>query len=161
MVQMRGHNIIYGFIEKKKNKKLTRNYPLLWIRALQNAFTVLVPGYNSTVAVTIILLNIITLVKLVCDGRMQAYTSCPVLWWLFFYLTWAKGSRGAYSIGRLCGPSVRNFKWLLLWNYWAKFHIQPPGPLGKKSCSNGLGHMTIKAAMPIYGKTLKNLFQNQ
>ena len=23
-----------------------------------------------------------------------------------------------------------------------KFHIQPPGPLGKKSCSNGLGHMT-------------------
>ena len=32
-----------------------------------------------------------------------------------------------------------------------KFHIQPPGPLGKKSCSNGLGHMTNMAAMPIYG----------
>ena len=30
-----------------------------------------------------------------------------------------------------------------------KFHIQPPGPLGKKS-SNGLGHMTN-----IYGKNLK------
>ena len=38
-----------------------------------------------------------------------------------------------------------------------KFHIQPPGPLGKKSCSNGLGHMTNMAAMPIYGKNHKNL----
>ena len=36
-----------------------------------------------------------------------------------------------------------------------KFHIQPPGLLGKKSCSNGLGHMTNMAAMPIYGKNLK------
>ena len=36
-----------------------------------------------------------------------------------------------------------------------KFHIQPPGSLGKKSCSNGLGHMTNMAAMPIYGKNLK------
>ena len=33
-----------------------------------------------------------------------------------------------------------------------KFHIKPPGPLGKKSCLNGLGH--IMAAMPIYGKNL-------
>ena len=36
-----------------------------------------------------------------------------------------------------------------------KFNIQPPGPLGKKNCSNGLGHMTNMAAMPIYGKNLK------
>ena len=36
-----------------------------------------------------------------------------------------------------------------------KFHIQPSGPLGKKSCSNGLDHMTNMAAMPIYGKNLK------
>ena len=36
-----------------------------------------------------------------------------------------------------------------------KFHIQPPGPLGKKSYSNGLGHMTNMAAMPIYGKNFK------
>ena len=36
-----------------------------------------------------------------------------------------------------------------------KFHIQPPGPLGKKSCSNGLGHMTNMAALPIYSKNLK------
>ena len=39
-----------------------------------------------------------------------------------------------------------------------KFHIQPPGPLGKKNCSNGLGHMTKMAAMPIYGKNLKKIF---
>ena len=39
-----------------------------------------------------------------------------------------------------------------------KFHIQPSGPLGKKSCSNGLGHMTNMAAMPIYGKNLKKIF---
>ena len=38
-----------------------------------------------------------------------------------------------------------------------KFHIQPPGPLGKKSCSNDLGQMTNMAAMPIYGKNLKKL----
>ena len=35
-----------------------------------------------------------------------------------------------------------------------KFHIQPPGSLGKKKCSNGLGHMTNMAAMPRYGKSL-------
>ena len=33
--------------------------------------------------------------------------------------------------------------------------LQPPGPLGKKNCSNGLGHMTNMAAMPIYGKNLE------
>ena len=40
-----------------------------------------------------------------------------------------------------------------------KFHIQPPpGPLGKKRCSIGSGHMTNMAAMPIYGKNLKKIF---
>ena len=36
-----------------------------------------------------------------------------------------------------------------------QFLIQPPGPLGKKNCSNGLGHMTKMTAIPIYGKNLK------
>ena len=36
-----------------------------------------------------------------------------------------------------------------------KFHMQPLGPLGTKSCSNGLGHMTKMAAMSICGKNLK------
>ena len=39
----------------------------------------------------------------------------------------------------------------------AKFHVQPPWDGRNKVCSNGLGHMTNMAAMPIYGKTLKNL----
>ena len=39
----------------------------------------------------------------------------------------------------------------------AKFHMESPWDGGKKICSNGPGHMTKMAAMPIYGKNLKNL----
>ena len=35
----------------------------------------------------------------------------------------------------------------------AKFHMEPPWDGGMKVCSNGPGHMTKMAAMPIYGKT--------
>ena len=37
----------------------------------------------------------------------------------------------------------------------AKFHVEPPWDGGTKVCSNGPGHMTKMAAMPIYGKNLK------
>ena len=37
----------------------------------------------------------------------------------------------------------------------AKFHMKPPWDGGKKVCSNGPGHMTKMAAMPIYVKNLK------
>ena len=37
----------------------------------------------------------------------------------------------------------------------AKFHMKPPSDGGTKVCSNGPGHMTKMAAMPIYGKNLK------
>ena len=37
--------------------------------------------------------------------------------------------------------------------------MEPPWDGGTKGCSNGPGHMTKMAAMPIY--TLKNLLQNQ
>ena len=43
----------------------------------------------------------------------------------------------------------------LLGRLQVNFIYSPPGPLGKESCSNGLGHMTNMAAMPIYGKNLK------
>ena len=44
----------------------------------------------------------------------------------------------------------------------ATFHVEPPWDGGTKVCSNGPGHMTMMAAMPIYGKNLKNLLlQNQ
>ena len=37
----------------------------------------------------------------------------------------------------------------------AKFYVEPPWDGGTKVWSNGLGHMTKMAAMPIYGKNLK------
>ena len=77
-----------------------------------------------------------------------------------------KAPGGAYSIGRLrlsVRPStISNDFSETTGPIATKFHIQPPGTLGKKNCSNGLGHMTNMAAMPIYGKNLKNLlYQNQ
>ena len=39
----------------------------------------------------------------------------------------------------------------------AKFHMVSPWDGGTQFNSNGAGHMTKMAAMPIYGKTLKNL----
>ena len=40
----------------------------------------------------------------------------------------------------------------------AKFHMEPPWDGGTKVCSNGSGHMTKMAAMPIYGKNHKKIF---
>ena len=40
----------------------------------------------------------------------------------------------------------------------AKFHMEPQWDRRTKVCSNGLGHMTKMAAMPIYGKNMKNSF---
>ena len=37
----------------------------------------------------------------------------------------------------------------------AKFHVEPPWDWGTKVCSNGPGHMTNMAAIPIYDKNLK------
>ena len=36
----------------------------------------------------------------------------------------------------------------------AKFHLYPPWDGGTKVCSNGPGHMTSMAVMPVYGKNL-------
>ena len=38
-----------------------------------------------------------------------------------------------------------------------KFYVTPPWDGGTKVCSNRPGHITKMAAMPIYGKNLKNL----
>ena len=40
----------------------------------------------------------------------------------------------------------------------AKFHMESPWDRGTKVCSNGPGHMTKVAAMPIYSKNLKKIF---
>ena len=48
------------------------------------------------------------------------------------------------------------------WPFKAKFYVEPPWEGGTKVYINGPGHMTKLAAMPIYGKTFKNLLlQNQ
>ena len=48
------------------------------------------------------------------------------------------------------------------WPIKAKFYVEPPWEGGMKVYINGPGQMTKMAAMPIYGKTLKNLLlQNQ
>ena len=47
------------------------------------------------------------------------------------------------------------------WPINAKFHVEPPWEGGTKVYINGPGHMTKMAAMPIYGKNLKNhILQN-
>ena len=47
------------------------------------------------------------------------------------------------------------------WPIKAKFYVEPPWEGGTKVCINGPGHMTKMAAMPIYGKNLKNLLLNR
>ena len=37
----------------------------------------------------------------------------------------------------------------------ARFHVEPLWNGGMKDCSNGPGHMTNMAVMPIYGENLK------
>ena len=62
-------------------------------------------------------------------------------------------------MGRLRCPSVRHpstisndFSSETTGPIATKFHIQPPGPLGKKSCSNGLGHMVWVDLDPFYAQ---------
>ena len=40
------------------------------------------------------------------------------------------------------------------WPIEAKFHVEPPWDGETIACSNGLGHMTKMATMPVYGKNL-------
>ena len=40
----------------------------------------------------------------------------------------------------------------------AKFYMEPPWDGGTKVCSNGPGHTTKMAVMPIYNKNLKTIF---
>ena len=38
----------------------------------------------------------------------------------------------------------------------AKFYVEPQWDRGMKICSNGPGHITKMATMPIYSKNMKN-----
>ena len=58
----------------------------------------------------------------------------------------------------VCSVYVNIFKHLLLRNHWADWsQISCEASLGRgnENCSNGPGHMTKMAAMPIYGKNHK------
>ena len=58
--------------------------------------------------------------------------------------------------------SVSNIPSKAIGSVVTKFHLEPPGAEGTKNCSNGSGHITNKAALPIYGKNLgKFSSQNQ
>ena len=85
-----------------------------------------------------------------------------------------KANRWAYRIPMLRRPSVvcrrrrrpftisNIFSSETAWPIKAKFYVEPPWEGGTKVYINGPGHMTKMAAMPIYGKNLKNLLlQNQ
>ena len=54
-------------------------------------------------------------------------------------------------------PRISSFKVQTAKPIEAKFHVELPWDGGTKICSNGPGHMTNMAVMPIYGKTL-NIF---
>ena len=66
-----------------------------------------------------------------------------------------------YRIGRppsVCRPHYLNiFSSETAWPIKVKFHMEPPWDGGTKVSSNGPDHMTKMAAMPIYGKNIKNL----
>ena len=51
--------------------------------------------------------------------------------------------------------SLKIFSSETAWPIKVKFHLEPPWDGGTNVCSNGPGHMTKMAAMPIYGKNLK------
>ena len=66
------------------------------------------------------------------------------------------------GVRRRCRPPFSNvFSSETAWPIKAKFYVEPPWKGGTKGYINGPGHMTKMAAMPIYGKNLKNLLQNQ
>ena len=53
-------------------------------------------------------------------------------------------------------PTISNiFSSETAWPIKAKFYVEPPWEGGTKVYINGPGHMTNIAAMPIYGKSLK------
>ena len=55
--------------------------------------------------------------------------------------------RRPHSLNIFSSETIRPFE--------AKFHMESPWDGGTKVCSNGPGHMTKLAAMPIYGKNFK------
>ena len=62
---------------------------------------------------------------------------------------------------RRCRPFSNVFSTETAWPIKAKFYVESLWEGGTKVGINGPGHMTKMAAMPIYGKNLKNHLQNR
>ena len=62
------------------------------------------------------------------------------------------------GVRRLCPPNSLNISSETTRPIKSKFLMEPLWLGEKKVCSNGPGHMTKMAAMPIYGKNLKKIF---
>ena len=56
-----------------------------------------------------------------------------------------------------CLSTFSNISSETTWPIEAKFHVEPPWDGGTNIYLNDPGNMTKMAAMPIYGKNLKNL----
>ena len=57
-------------------------------------------------------------------------------------------------LSSVCMSTVSNISSETTGPIEAKFHMEPPWDGGTKVCSNGPGHMTKMAAMPIWFKNL-------
>ena len=58
----------------------------------------------------------------------------------------------------VCRPHSFNISSETAWPVKVQFHMEPPLNGGTKVYSNGPGHMTKMATMPIYGKNFKKIF---
>ena len=82
---------------------------------------------------------------------------------IFFSSPEPKAHWWAYKFGRPPSSVIRRRPHSLnifsetAWPIKVKFDMEPPRDGETKVCSNNPGHMTKMAAMPIYGKNLKNL----
>ena len=89
----------------------------------------------------------------VYDVKVDAWSSLNEYMNIYEY----QRSRSFIYLGTR-SPRFNIFKLLFLRNHWADWSQSSCGQWdeGIKVCSNGPGHMTKMAAMPIYGKNMKN-----
>ena len=76
----------------------------------------------------------------------------------FFFVGYSLTYRQALLSVRRRPHSLNIFSLETAWPIKVKFHMEPPWNGGTKICSNGPGHMTKMATMPIYGQNLKKSF---
>ena len=106
--------------------------------------------------------------KIICFLETIAALGLKVAWSIqlneLMKLSEYQRSRSFFDLGErsLRFQSLNLFLAETVGRFGTKIHMKAWGRIGMKIYINELGHMTNMAAMPIYGKTLKNLLlQNQ